>query len=76
MSDPTMKPRVFSLNFKPANDVSSMPKAREAMVALFSAFSDVRRAPRSPEKSAWLEAQGLDPDAAFPNQAATAKRDR
>lgn len=69
MPEPNIEPRVFTLDFKPANDVSSM-------VALFSAFSDVRRAPRSPEKSAWLEAQGLDPDAAFPNQAATAKRDR
>jgi hypothetical protein len=67
--EPNTTPRIFTLDFKPANDVSSM-------VALFSAFSGVRRAPRSPEKSAWLEAQGLDPDAAFPNQAATAQRDQ
>jgi len=63
MPEPQSAPRIFSLDYRPTNDVSSM-------VALFSAMAGVRRPPRTAEKAAWLEVQGLAPEAAFPKQTA------
>ena len=65
----SLTPRTYSLDYKPANDVSPM-------VRLFSSFDDVRRLPRTPEKAEWLRAQGLDPEAAFPIQKAALENAR
>ena len=53
MADRDFEPRLFPLDFQPAHDVS-------ATVDLFRQMENVKRRPRSPEKQAWLRAQGVD----------------